>query len=203
MTIPGYWKQVPTPVRSFLLKAVIFFVAWKVLYLLVLQPGRVLDRPLTYMVSAGTVKTLNLVTGSHDFWTAPGMNPKKDGNTVVGEPEAVMQIFLSKERVLSIADVCNGLEVMVLYAGLIFCLPAGFRRKTIYILSGMVCIEGLNVLRCAGLVEVYLHHPEYLDFSHHYLFTFLVYACIFWLWYLFSRELRFTKKLKVNAAITS
>src|SRR5579872_7618541 len=115
MTIPEYWKQVPTPVRSFLLKAVLFFVAWKVLYLLVLQPGRVLDRPLTYMVSVGTAGTLNVVTGSRDFWTAPGVNPRKDGNTVVGDPEAVMQIYLSKERVLSIADVCNGLEVMVLY----------------------------------------------------------------------------------------
>jgi len=203
MTIPEYWKQVPTPVRSFLLKAVIFFVAWKALYLLVLQPGRVLDRPLTYMVSVGTAGTLNVMTGSRDFWTAPGVNPRKDGNTVVGGPEPVMQIYRQGERVLSIADVCNGLEVMILYAGLILCLPASFRRKTIYILSGILCIELLNVVRCAGLVEVYLHHPEYLDFSHHYLFTFLVYACIFWLWYLFSRELRFTKKLKANAAITS
>lgn len=200
MTIREYWKQVPTPVRSFLLKAVLLFVVWKVLYLLVLQPGRVLDKPLSYMVSVGTARTLNVMTGSRDFWTAPGVNPKKDGNAVISEP--VMQIFLRDERTLSIGDVCNGLEVMVLYAGLILCLPGSIRRKTIYILSGIVCIQVLNVLRCAGLIEIYLHHPEYLDFAHHYLFTFVVYACIFWLWYLFSRQLQFTKKLKANAAST-
>ncbi|HVS97495.1 MAG TPA: archaeosortase/exosortase family protein [Puia sp.] len=116
--------------------------------------------------------------------------------------EAVMAISRGRERVLSIADACNGLEVIVLYAGLILCLPSGWRRKAVFILSGAVLIEVLNVIRCAGLVLVYEYHPEYLDFSHHYLFTFVVYAFIFWLWYLFSKGPEFALKLHLNAPTT-
>jgi exosortase/archaeosortase family protein len=114
--------------------------------------------------------------------------------------EPVMHINLDRQQVLSIADVCNGLEVMVLYAGLILCLPASIKRKIRFILPGIVLIEVLNVIRCAGLAEIYLTHPEYLDFSHHYLFTFLVYAFIFWLWFLFSRDLDLTKKQRVHVS---
>lgn len=198
MSIVEKWKQVPGAVKLFSLKAVILFIAWKALYLLVLLPGRVLDQPLTYMIGVGTTKTLNAVSRSGGYWTVAGVNPKRDGDTWVEEP--VMHINRFRERVLSIADACNGLEVMVLYAGLILCLPASTKRKLLFILPGIVCIEILNVIRCAGLAEVYLTHPEYLDFSHHYLFTFLVYAFIFWLWFLFSRNLDLTKKLKTHVS---
>jgi exosortase/archaeosortase family protein len=196
MSIVAKWRQIPGPVKLFSLKAVILFVAWKALYLLVLLPGRVLDQPLTYMIGVGTTKTLNAVNPSGGYWTVAGVNPKRDGDTWV--EERVMHINRFQDRVLSIADVCNGLEVMVLYAGLILCLPATVKRKLLFILPGIVCIEVLNVIRCAALAEIYLTHPEYLDFSHHYLFTFLVYAFIFWLWFLFSRNLDFTQKLKVH-----
>lgn len=201
MSIVEKWKQIPGPVRLFSLKAVILFAAWKTLYLLVLLPGRVLDKPLTYMIGVGTTRTLNAVSRSGGFWTAAGENPKKEGDRWVEEP--VMHINQFSERVLSIADVCNGLEVIVLYAGLILCIPGTTRRKLLFILPGIVGIEILNVIRCAALAEIYMTHPEYLDFSHHYLFTFLVYAFIFWLWFLFSRNLDLTKKmnLSVNSPI--
>ena len=196
LSIGKKWKQIPETVKLFSLKALLLFTGWKVLYLLVLLPGRVLDKPLTYMIGAGTTRTLNFVSPSGKYWTAPGTNPKWNGDAWVEEP--VMQINLDQERILSIADVCNGLEVMVLYAGLILCLPSTVKRKLVFILCGVVCIELLNLLRCAALAKIYLTHPEYLDFSHHYLFTFLVYAFIFWLWFLFTRNIVFTKKLNVH-----
>jgi exosortase/archaeosortase family protein len=196
-------KQIPRPVKLFLLKAVVLFIAWKALYLFVLQPARILDKPLTYAVSAGTVATLNGFGHSHEYAAASGIHPKPDpapNEAVVWEP--TMDIWLHNDRVLSIADVCNGLELMILYAGLILCLPSSPLRKAAYILSGMLMIQVLNVVRCVGLVLLYLRRPQYLDFSHHYLFTFLVYAFIFWLWFLFSKEPGFAKKLQLNATVS-
>src|ERR1700761_1611109 len=167
------------PVKLFLLRAAVLFVAWKALYLLFLLPNRVLDQPLTYAISKASVAVLNVINPSNGYVTIPAVHPKGNGKgegPIVWEP--VMDIRSRAERVLSVADACNGLEVMVLYAGLILCLPAGARRKWVFILSGMLLIEVLNVIRCAGLVLIYLHRPEYVDFSHHYLFSFLVYACI-------------------------
>lgn len=195
MKISEKWKEVPGPVKSFLWKAMAIFIVWKALYLSILVPNRVLDRPITDAIGVGTTRTLNFFSRPADYSTRPGVNVKRDG-----EREDVMVISRGEERVLSIADACNGLEVMVLYAGLILCLPSGWRRKTRFILTGVVLIEVLNVIRCAGLALVYQYHPEYLDFSHHYLFTFVVYAFIFWLWYLFSKGPGFAQKLHLNVS---
>jgi exosortase/archaeosortase family protein len=190
------FSRIPKPVKEFLLKAAILFVAWKAVYLLFLLPGRVLDKPLTYLIGKGTANTLILFNPSGDYNAISTMHPKGLGNEGL---EPVMAIRSGQTGLLDIADVCNGLELLVLYTGLILCLPATRKRKLTFIICGIIGIEFLNVLRCAGLVLVYLHKPEWLDFSHHYLFTFVVYAFIFWLWYLFSRDPEFAKKLQLDA----
>jgi exosortase/archaeosortase family protein len=197
MILSARWNQIPKPVKEFLLKAAALFVVWKAVYLLFLLPGRVLDRPLTYVIGKGTAASLNLISRPADYSAVSTIHPKGLGNEGM---EPVMAIRRNQDTLLSIADVCNGLELLVLYAGLILCLPASRYRKFAYILGGILLIEIINVIRCTGLVLIYLHRPQYLDFSHHYLFTFVVYAFIFWLWYLFSRDAKFAKKLNLNAA---
>jgi exosortase/archaeosortase family protein len=198
MIRPTRPSRIPKPVSQFLLKAAILFVAWKAVYLLFLLPGRVLDRPLTYVIGKGTAAALRLLNPSGDahYNAIPAMHPKGLGNEGL---EPVMAIRSDQTVMLNIADVCNGLELLVLYAGLILCLPATRSRKIAYITGGILGIEILNLIRCAGLVLIYLHKPQWLDFSHHYLFTFVVYAFIFWLWYLFSRDPEFAKKLQLDA----
>ena len=195
MNISEKWKQIPGPVKTFLWKSMAIFIVWKVLYLSILVPNRVLDRPITDAISVGTAGTLNFFSKAPDYTLKPGVNVKKDG-----EREDVMVISRGKERVLSIADACNGLEVIVLYAGLIVCLPSSLRRKLLFIFGGIAFIEAMNVLRCTGLALVYQSYPQYLDFSHHYLFTFVVYAAIFWLWYLFTKGPGFAQKLQLNGS---
>lgn len=195
MRISEKWKQIPGPVKTFLWRAIAVFAVWKVLYLSILVPNRVLDRPITDAVSEGTARTLNFFSRPADYTLKPGVNVKKDG-----QREDVMVISRGQERVLWIADACNGLEVIVLYAGLIVCLPSSLRRKILFVLSGTALIEVLNVARCSGLALVYQYHPEYLDFSHHYLFTFVVYVFIFWLWYLFTQGSAFAQKIQLNGS---
>jgi exosortase/archaeosortase family protein len=200
--IPGPAKplrQIPGPVKSFLVKAAILFVGWKVVYLVFLLPGRVLDKPLTTGVGKSTAATLAFFNPAADYNAAPGIHPIVAGREGT---EPVMMIRSGDTVLLNIADACNGLEVLALYAGLILCLPASPKRKLAYILGGMVGIEVLNVIRCAGLVLVYLHEPEYLNFSHHYLFTLVVYAFIFWLWYLYSRNPNIAKNLQLHVPPT-
>jgi exosortase/archaeosortase family protein len=191
--------QIPGPVKTFLVKATILFVGWKAVYLLFLLPGRVLDKPLTDAVAKGTAATLAFFHPADDYNATPGTHVIIPGREGI---EPVMMIRSGDNVLLNIADACNGLELIALYIGLILCLPASPRRKLAYILGGMAGIEVLNVIRCVGLVLVYLHEPEFLDFSHHYLFTLVVYAFIFWLWYLYSRNPDFAKNLHLHAPST-
>lgn len=190
MNIFDKWKQIPKSVKIFLLKGLAIFIIWKSVYLVFLLPGRILDGPLTYSVGAGTAKTLNFLTNSQAFSAKSGVKFEGEGRKLT--EIQVMEIYAQQERALSIADVCNGLELIVLYAGFIMCFPSGALRKTIFILTGTILIYIFNVLRCASLILIYLHYPGYLDFSHHYLFTSLVYGFIFLLWYIFTQKLTLT-----------
>jgi exosortase/archaeosortase family protein len=185
MLILDKWKAIPRPVQLFLLKALVLFVVWKGVYLLFLLPARVLDGPLTLAVGKGTAATLDLMTRSQDFTSKDALRFEPEGRAHFYH---VQEIDASGERALSIADVCNGLELIVLYIGFILCFPAKAWRQVIFILSGTVLIYLVNLVRCAGLILIYLHSPALLDFSHHYLFTFMVYSVVFFLWYIYSHK---------------
>ena len=180
------WKQIPRSVYLFFLRVFVLFIVWKSVYLYLLLPKRVLDGPLTYSVGMGTAKTLNILTRSNDFSTYKGMAALHwEGGTAY---EYEMDIYYKNGRVLEIADACNGLELLMLYVGFIICFPSSLSRKLEFIFTGIVLICILNLLRCSFLTLICLHYPQYLDISHHFLFTFVVYGFIFLLWYIFAQK---------------
>ena len=101
----------------------------------------------------------------------------------------VVAIYKNGEKTLTVADPCNGLELMVLYLGFLVCFPAPLNRKLLFGVTGCVLICLINILRCSALVGIFVHYRAYLDFSHHFVFTFLVYLVIFMLWYAFTKKL--------------
>ena len=180
------WYKIPKAVRLFLIKGLILFIAWKLIYLLLLQPSRIIDKPLTNFTAAGAIKILSTLSNSSNYSTQPEIDEyDADG---VHELQPVAAIYYKQEKILSVADVCNALELFVLYAGFIICFPAPIKRKIIFIIGGVIFIYCINMLRCAGLTWIFIRHPKYGDFSHHYLFTFIVYLSIFLLWFLFSKN---------------
>lgn len=191
--ISSGWSQIPKTVRIFFLKAFLLFILWKTIYLLFLLPGRVLDGPLTYSVGVLTTKTLNLLNPSQDFTVINAIDTFKAEGIVQYSQQ--MRIYLNKQRTLGIVDACNGLEILVLYAGFLICFPAPISRKIQFILVGFLLIYLINIIRCAALVLIYIHYNEYLDVSHHFIFTFIVYTFIFLLWYIFAKNLTLREKL--------
>lgn len=179
-------SRIPRPVIIFFAKALGLFVAWKLLYLLWLMPAGVPDRQLTRFVGHGTVDVLNFFSGGQVFHAVNAFQTQRlDGGEVSGD---VVDIFWKGQNTLRVANACNGLELMVLYAGFLFCYPGTARRRYIFLGWGLLLICVLNILRCALLVWIFLRYRAYLDFSHHFLFTFLVYACIFLLWWRYTKN---------------
>lgn len=177
---------VPRSAVNFLIKALILFVVWKAAYFYILLPKRVLDDPLTQSVGMATKGVLNLFSASPHY-TAIKTIEKVHGDKGVLS-FSVVDIYRDGKMALSIWDPCNALEVMVLYAGFIICFPATLRRKLIFIPVGLILIYLLNIIRCASLVLIAIYYNAYLNFSHHFLFTFVVYAFIFLLWYFFTKN---------------
>lgn len=181
------WQLIPRPARLFLLKGLALLILWKTLYLAFLAPARLLDEPLTHSVGIATAYTLNLFSGTDGFTTKSEINRVETEGIITYDP--VMAVYLHNRPTLSIADPCNALELFVLFAGFIICLPAKASRKIGFISAGLLLIWVINVLRCVGLIEIYLYNPKYTHFSHHYAFKFIVYGFIFLLWMLFTKKL--------------
>jgi exosortase/archaeosortase family protein len=179
-----YKLQVPRVVALFFLKALLVFVVWKAVYLLWLMPKGILDEPLTWSTGKATVGMLNLFWGHGRFVGVRGFETQEvDGGEVTG---AVTDVILDGQNTLRIAGACNGLELMVLYVAFLFCYPGERKRRWRFALGGLCLIFLLNILRCSLLVWIFVRYRQYLDFSHHFFFTFLVYACIFLLWWRYT-----------------
>ena len=143
------WNKVPVAVKKFIFKAFAILLIWKVLYLAFLLPNRILDKPLTYSVGVATTWLLNTYTGSSDYSTRSEISPVATDQGYA--PMPLQKIFFHQNNVVSIEDGCNALELFVLYAGFIICMPARVLRKTLFIVGGIIAIYITNVIRCAGV----------------------------------------------------
>jgi exosortase family protein XrtF len=156
---------------------------WKTAYTFWLEPQRILDAPLTNLVATQTVQIMQLI------WPDGNYELKHTSTKHKGDENATIEhVYLLKDNkiTISIADNCNGLELMVLYAAFIVCMPGSWKRKLIFILLGIPLLHLANLARCMGLVGMHLQWPGLFDFAHHYLFKIMVYAISFllWVWYL-------------------
>jgi exosortase/archaeosortase family protein len=171
--------QMPKEVRSFLKRALIIFIVWKLLYHLLLFPIRMPDRQLTDWTAMSTAFLYHNVLHHADVVF-------KEEYGEVHFPKAAL--YIDGKRSIGIADPCNALELFVLYIGFIFCIPASFKRRFLFITIGSIAIFVANSFRCLGLSWLHYHNYAIADFAHHYLFKMVIYAMIFYAWVLYSKK---------------
>ena len=168
-------------VTGFFIKLFVLFSLWFVCYTMLLSPGRIIDRPLTNFLTASVTKLINIVgpASTPIGWVESSWRPcthlTKDG-------VAIFDIF----------DICNGIDLMFIYLGVLFLLPYPLKRKIIFGIGGVAAIILMNIIRICSLYFIYIYQRSVFDFSHHYLFTLLMYVLIFYGWLLF------VKKSKIN-----
>lgn len=173
------WHQIPSEIRRMIVTGTILLAVWKTLYTFWLEPARTIDQPLTILVAGQTASILKF------FWPGAEYSVLSENQFKQAQPSGPvehMYILKNGKPTISIADNCNGLELMVLYGAFIICMPGKQRRKWAYILAGIPLIHIANLGRCMGLVGMHLQWPGLFDFAHHYLFKIMVYAISFGLW---------------------
>ena len=180
--IKELYDKVPRLVKQFLIRALVIFVAWQLLYRLVLLPVRIPDQFLTNTTGYSTAKILSIFYKNVAVVNSPHIK------------ERCSYVLMNGERIVSIADPCNALEIYVLYIAFLFCFPGEWKRRLLFILIGIPYIYIINAIRCALIAWLNTSHKSLVDISHHYIFTTAVYLLVFYLWVLY------TKKGIVNAA---
>jgi exosortase/archaeosortase family protein len=160
--------SLPPKVLQMIIRGVVLFVGWMLLYHLLLKPSGTPDNQLTDLVVQGTVMVLK---------------PFFAEVTHVGP-----HVFINGVQSVNIAPQCNGLELIVLYLGFLVCYPATLSRGIIFAIGGTIVITVLNMIRCALLAWLYLIHAPIFDVAHHFLFKLIIYGVVFLGWMLYTKE---------------
>ena len=181
-------NKIPKQIRLFLGKAFLLFVVWKIIYNVFLYDAKYLDRALTAHVGNASVTLINSLGAMNGFVSKREMT---DNDNLGILKDEVSVIYHNDKVVLNIANVCNGLELMVLYIGFIICMPSRFFRKLFYIILGLIVLDAINILRCVGLIYLREYYAIYFQFAHHYLFNAMVYTATFIMWILYCRKIQF------------
>lgn len=167
-------QALPPRIRSFLIRAFLCFLVWQVAYQAFLKPERHLDRHVTDLTAYSTASVLTRFYGP---------------TTILQDPPRAV-VVVNGARTIGIADGCNALELFILYLAFLICMPASNMRRLVFAFIGVPSIFLLNILRCCGIAWLHMHHPQMVDFAHHYVFAVIVYAFIFYMLTLFSRNLQ-------------
>ncbi|MEM9023704.1 MAG: archaeosortase/exosortase family protein [Bacteroidota bacterium] len=164
------------PLLRFLLTAFLLYITWYLVYELWIHPARWLDdtviRSLEWMTSGLLVALgFELIPDSID--------------------QSIRTVGIDGTNGLWIGDNCDGIILFVLFTVFVVAYPGAIKRKLWFIPLGLLTIHLLNVLRILALTLIiyYFPDPEVLDFNHTYTFQAIVYAYVFFLWYLWANKL--------------
>ena len=175
-------------VTFFFIKLFVLFSVWFVCYFaLLLQPGRKIDRPLTNLLTAAVTKGINIFSSEQvrmmrEFYKTLHTSYQKRGSQ-----------YLTYLMCVMVSTLCSYMWVFF------FLLPYPLKRKIVYSIGGIAAIIILNIVRIFALFYfIYVYQRSAFDFSHHYLFTLLMYVLIFYGWWLFVKKSRTYDQIKTT-----
>ena len=151
------------PIIRFLINVFALYILWYCIYNLWLHPQQKIDLwviDFTISISKWLLEKLGYVVFS-------------GGDRLIG---------IDGTGGLWIGDNCNGIALFALFTGFIIAYTGKFKHKIIYIISGIIGIELLNIIRVMVLAILDTFSRTWTEFNHTYTFTFIIYAFIFMLW---------------------
>lgn len=183
MKIADYLRS--RPVIKFALKGLLVYLAWYILYDLIISPAGTVDFWLEHNLVAVSAGLLRLF--GYSVFTA--------GN-VLG---------INHLSGIEVSTGCNGLSAMGLFLGFVIAYPGDRLKRWLFIPFGCLVIYVSNLLRISLLTLTQLYKPHLFDFMHHYSLAAFFYLIIFIMWMMWANwgqsDFSFNKNMKyVDAA---
>lgn len=156
------------PTIFFLTKFVGLYLVGNLLYGVYITQHNPRPDPVTQRVSDQVAVIL-----SSCGWTVATLDHEKAPTT---------SLRYQGRSVLSVYEGCNGLNIMIIFVAFVVSFGRLERDALWFIPLGLLIIHGLNLLRIILLFYVAEYVPNFIYFTHKYLFTAFLYAAVFVLW---------------------
>lgn len=162
------------PTIFFLVKFIGIYVVANLIYGAFITAYSPRPDPITTEVTVHTSTALQLCG-----WTTNIQDNKTKPTT---------ELILANKAILSVYEGCNGINVMIIFVA--FVIAFGPITKTLwwFIPLGLVVIHFMNLVRIALLFWVAIYLPDFMYFTHKYLFTAILYVVVFLLWVVWVKK---------------
>jgi exosortase family protein XrtF len=162
------------PAILFLLRFLGIYIIGNIVYgLWIVSYGNVAD-PITQIVTSNSSWLLNLV-GFSASTLSSSLQPK-------------VALLLNGQTVVSVYEGCNAINVSILFVAFLFAYKGTLKKTIGFSIIGLIAIYIFNLIRVAGLFLVANYFPDQLYLMHKFIFTGVIYAFIFFLWYLWVKR---------------
>ena len=156
------------PTLLFLARFLVIYVVGNLAYGAWITHWHPQPDPLTHEVtqqSATIIRTLGFEVQVHDYPNKP-----------------TTYIQLRSNAIVSVYEGCNGANVALVFLAFLLAFGPYTRAMIWFAPLGLLALHLANLARIVLLFLVSLYEPEYLYFTHKYLFTAFIYLVAFLLW---------------------
>lgn len=163
------------PAILFVTKFLIIYFVGNILYGVYVESFNQVVDPITNWVTKQSVNVLNNVGEVTEAFEDEA-NPK-------------VHILTNERTVLSVYEGCNGVNVIVIFVAFLFAYGGKWIRLLWFVPIGIILIHLANLTRIVLLYFVAEYYPNFMYFTHKYLFTGFIYVFVLMLWYLWATRI--------------
>lgn len=102
-------------------------------------------------------------------------------------------LVLNGGIVVNVYEGCNAINVSILFVAFLFAYKKSFKATLVFAIIGLISIYLFNLFRVGGLFLVALYFPDSLYLMHKFVFTGVIYAFVFGLWFIWVQQLNRNK----------
>ena len=157
------------PALLFVTKFLIIYFIGNVIYGLYVESFGEKPDVLTEWVTEQSVQILNTTGQSTEVYC--------------DEQAPKVHIVTENRAVISVYEGCNGVNVFVIFIAFVIAYGGNYKNLLWFIPLGLVGVHVANLLRIVMLYFVAEYFPNYMYFTHKFLFTGFIYAFVLALWY--------------------
>ena len=140
-----------------------------------------------YITGFETVDPITNLVSEHTAWLMSFFGSEVAS---VGNPDRpTTTLIFNNASLIDVYEGCNAINVTILFIAFLAAYKGSLKNTALFTIIGILSIYLFNLVRLAGLVYVAAYFPDQMYLMHKFVFTGVIYAFIFLLWFIWVKKI--------------